>query len=133
MKTIVLILAVLISGCDQTPGFAYTKDQLVKAIIGEAEGEPQMGKEAVACAIHYRGTLKGVYGLHNPRILKHLYSRSTWGNVLRAVESAQDQEYCEGLINGAQYWEGTKFPIPYWAKSMTMTAVIGNQRFFRKD
>jgi hypothetical protein len=103
----------------------------IKAIIGEAEGEPQEGKEAVACAIHYRGNLAGVYGLHAPRVKKHLYSRQTWDNAVLAVYMAQDQEYCEGLIHGAQYWEGTAFPMPYWTQGMIVTAHIGHQIFFK--
>lgn len=107
--------------------------QLVKAVLGEAEGEPQVGKEAVACAINNRGSLTGVFGLHNPRVLKHLYSRDSYHNAVVAVWMAQDAQYCTKLIKGAQFWEGTRYPLPYWAKSMTLTAVIGNQRFFRKD
>lgn len=112
---------------------AYTQDEAVRAVIGEAEGEPQEGKEAVACAIHNRGTLKGVYGLHALRVINKEYSRKTWENAVVAVEMAEDQEYCESLIHGAQYWEGTAFPVPYWARGMKVTAIIGHQRFFRKD
>lgn len=149
MIKLVLIMALLsMGGCDD-PVFAtgtlrlaaaarndarVSYDlQLVKAVLGEAEGEPQEGKEAVACAIHNRGTLRGVYGLRNPRVLKHLYSRASFDNAVVAVYMAQDQEYCEALIKGAQFWEGTDFPTPYWAKSMKLTAVIGKQKFFRKD
>lgn len=129
---VLMLMLLLIQGCEQ-PSFAYTKMDMVKAIIGEAEGEPQEGKEAVACAINNRFTLSGVYGLKAPRVLKHLYSHTTWDNAVVALWMAEDQHYCAGLIHGAQYWEGTAFPIPYWAKTMTLTAVIGNQRFFRKD
>lgn len=131
MKIFLLVL-VLLSGCAHA-AFAYTKFDAVRAVIGEAEGEPQQGKEAIACAIHYRGTLTGVFGLHAPRVRRHLYSQNTWDNAVIAVWMAEDQEYCEGLINGAQYWEGSSFPTPYWAKTMKLTAVIGHQKFYRKD
>jgi hypothetical protein len=112
---------------------AYTFVDEVKAVIGEAEGEPQQGKEAVACAIHNRGTLKGVYGLRAPRVANELYSVRTWHDAVIAVYTAQDEAYCNGLIHGAQYWEGTAFKTPLWARKMTLTATIGHQRFYRKD
>lgn len=127
--TIGIVMFLMLRGC----AFAYTQEDTIKAVIGEAEGESQEGKEAVACAIHYRGSLKGVYGLRASRVINHKYSLKTYKQARQAVEIADDREYCEGLINGAQYWEGTYFPTPYWAKSMTLTAVIGHQRFYRKD
>lgn len=133
MRLILLTLIVLLLCSCEDPAFSYSKLDMVKAVIGEAEGEPDNGQEAVACAIHNRGTLTGVYGLHAPRVRKHQYSRAAYENAVVAVWMAEDQEYCEGLIHGAQFWEGKAFPVPYWAKSMTLTAVIGNQRFFRKD
>ena len=125
---LVLVVMCLMAGCAQ----AYTVKDEIKAVIGESEGEPFQGKVAVACAIHFRGTLHGVYGLHAPRVVHHKYSQKTYKDAVKAVEMSQDQDYCQGLISGAQYWEGTKFPLPYWAKSMTVTAVIGNQKFFRE-
>lgn len=127
-KVGLLMAFMVVCGCS----YAYTPQQAILAVIGEAEGESQHGKEAVACAIHNRGTLQGVYGLHAPRVKNHLYSSKTYDNAKRAVEIAEDQEYCNGLVNGAQYWEGTKFKTPYWAKNMQVTAVIGNQKFFRE-
>lgn len=111
---------------------SYTNHDAILAVIGEAEGESQEGKEAVACAIHYRGTLQGVYGLRANRVLHHKYSKLTYNNAKRAVEMAEDQEYCEGLVHGAADWEGTSFPLPYWAISMKVVAIIGHQKFFKK-
>lgn len=122
----------LLCGCND-PAFAYTEKDAIKAVIGEAEGESQEGKKAVACAIHYRGTLKGVYGLTAKRVLNHKYSELTYRNAKQAVEASNDEEYCEGLVKGAQYWEGISFPTPSWAKNMTLTTIIGNQRFYRKE
>jgi hypothetical protein len=150
MKSIYLTMAVfLMAGCNDpllanVSGPSILVDRgstkeynariaLVKAVIGEAEGEPQEGKEAVACALHNRGTLAGVYGLRAPRVRKHLYSKSTWEDAVVAVWMADNHDYCDSIIHGAQFWEGTRFPTPYWAKSMQLTAVIGHQRFYRKD
>ena len=106
---------------------AYTQEDAVKAVIGEAEGEGYKGMLAVSGAIRNRGTLQGVYGLHAPRVLKHKYSELTYNTALKAWNASRHID----ISNGAKYWEGTRFPIPYWAKNMRVTAIIGNQKFFR--
>ena len=109
----------------------------VLAVIGEAEGEPPQGKEAVACALNNRGTLYGVYGLRAKRVVHHLYSLDTYNNAWVAVYMAQDVGYCEQLIHGAQFWGSTIYD-EHWIKTMQKqgyvhTATIGNQSFYRKD
>ena len=123
----------LFSGC----AYSYTQEQAINAVIGEAEGEPQIGKEAVACAIHNRGYLTGVYGLHAPRVVKHMYSPHTYKMARQAVIVAKDQGYCEGLVNGAQYWASLKVDQSWIHKMLAMgyvhTATYGGQAFFRKN
>lgn len=128
-----ILFSIMILLFINTTVHAYTEQDVINAVIGEAEGEPQQGKEAVACAIHYRGNLSGVYGLKAYRVIHHKYSHKTYVQAKRAMNVAEDKEYCEGLINGAQYWEGTAFPTPSWARNMTLTAVIGNQKFYRDN
>ena len=116
---------------------AYTLSEEVLAVIGEAEGEPPQGQEAVACALNNRGTLYGVYGLRAKRVVHHLYSQSTYNNAWVAVYMAQDVGYCEQLIHGAQFWGSTIYD-EHWIKTMQKqgyvhTATIGNQSFYRKD
>ncbi len=136
MKILIITIAVLAcAGCNDPlmAAAAWSRTNMVKAIIGEAEGEAQEGMDTIACAIKNRGTLHGVYGLYSKRVEERLYSRETWNKALLALWMAEDPQYCDQLIHGAQYWEGSKFKTPYWAKHMTLTAVIGNQRFYRKD
>lgn len=128
-----IIYLLVIPGCAQ----AYTEQDAIKAVIGEAEGESMEGKEAVACAIHYRGYLTGIYGLKAPRVIHHKYSRKTYLEAKQAVEMAEDQEFCEGMVNGAQYWGSLKVDKDWINKMRSMgyihTATYGNQAFFRKD
>lgn len=112
---------------------AYTQEEEIKAIIGEAEGEPQTGRVAVACAINNRRSLQGVYGLHAYRVTHKLYTNMVYNDVIRDIKIAEDKNYCDDLIHGAQYWEGTNFKTPYWARKMKLTAIIGHQRFYRED
>ena len=55
----------------------------VKAIIGEAGGEPYAAQVAVASALRHRGTLNGVYGVNNPCVKRApsyaiLRARKAW-------------------------------------------------------
>jgi len=99
--------------------------QAVKAIIGEAEGEPFVGKVAVAEAIRNRGHLKGVYGVKSPRVKKA--SLKVW----KDAEKAWQESKKSNLVNGADHWESVDFPVPSWSKSMTKTATIGKHVFYR--
>jgi hypothetical protein len=117
---------------------AVVKERMVNAIIGEAEGESQQGKLAVACAIINRTALfgsfdkamRGVYGERSPRVLQRKYSGTTFVNAVRAYEDALNVGTCD-FIDGATHWEGTAFKKPYWADKMTETATVGNQVFYK--
>lgn len=141
---IVLLMALLVmcvlAGCAQ----AYTEDQAIKAIIGEAEGEGYQGMLAIGCGIRNRGTLNGVYGLLAPRVIHHKYSQrvkdmavSSWDisgmyHPMIALDNYKPVDICYSLIKGAQYWEGDRFPMPYWTQGMIVTAHIGHQIFFKE-
>jgi hypothetical protein len=103
----------------------------INAIIGEAEGEGAVGMEAVACAIRNRGHLKGVYGEKAPRVVKRLYSDKIYILAKSAWVVSENVSRCDKLVHGATHWEGTAFKTPYWAKSMSLVATVGNQRFYR--
>jgi len=99
--------------------------QAITAIIGEAEGEPFIGKVAVAEAIRNRKTLKGVYGLRSPRVKKA--SKKVWLEAERAwLESEKSN-----LVKGADHWESIDFKVPGWAKGMIVTAQIGKHTFYK--
>ena len=117
------------------PGVSHAseidKSKFVDACIGEAEGEPYIGKLAVSCAIRNRGSLIGVYGVNSPRVKLHKYSSKVFVDCVRACEESKYTDNC-GFIHGATAWEGVKFKTPYWAVRMQQTAIIGNQRFYRR-
>jgi hypothetical protein len=117
--------------------WAYTLEQSVKAVIGEAENQGQVGMDAVACAISNRGTLSGVYGLHSFRVRKHLYSHSTYNKALKAVLRAKSPSYCTELIHGATGWGNNKdvesFKHTTWFPSVYFTAHIGDHWFYGTD
>jgi hypothetical protein len=100
------------------------------AIIGEAEDQGYKGMQAVAHAIRNRGTLKGVYGLHAPRVTKKLFSPSTFHNASLAwVGSKTEQDF----THGATHWEAVqRYGFPSWARNMIATIKIKDHTFFKK-
>lgn len=130
---------------------AIPQDKAVLAVMGEGEGETFQGKLALSYALINRGHLKGVYALDNivykggnyyKRVsLKSKYYKRTglrlrlipktaYIDALKAYNQAMSNP-SKDITHGADHWEGTAFKIPSWAKNMTHTVTIGNQRFYR--
>lgn len=125
------VLTVIILLFFTTKAVAFTHEQAVKAIIGEAENQGSQGMLYVACAIHNRGTLKGVFGLHAPRIVNHKYSNNIYNQAELAWEKSEAPEACSELA-GAKNWENTDaFGVPYWAKGMKVVLVYKDHKFFK--
>jgi hypothetical protein len=131
MRITYLVLIIVLYGCWSAYAERIPKERAVNAIIGEAEGEGYRGMLAVACAIRNRGSLRGVYGERSKRVVNHLYDDDTKRMAYGAWFVSQDDGLCEELIHGATHWEGTSFKTPWWAEHKQVTAVIGNQRFYK--
>lgn len=100
----------------------------ILAVIGEAENQGYKGQLLVSSAIRNRGTLKGVYGLHAPRVKNHLYSQATYDQCRKAWLASAGKDYAMGATN----WENVHaFGEPYWAKSMTIVMEYKDHRFFK--
>lgn len=105
---------------------AVMPEMAIRAIIGEAAGEPYIGKVALAEAIRNRASLKGVYGLKRDSFISaqpkwvHEQARKAWF-------ASADSNY----VKGADHWESTDFRDPYWAKGMIVTAEIGKHKFYK--
>ena len=79
MKRSILILSLLASLSAQ----AVPESQAIKAILGEAGGEPYAAQCAIASSIRLRGGLQGVYGANNPCVKRApsyaiLRARKAW-------------------------------------------------------
>jgi len=110
------------------PAHAFTDKQAIKAIIGEAENQGYEGMLAVAGAIRNRGTLKGVYGLHAPRVKNHRYTAQIYSQAAQAWAESEKRD----ITHGARFWENTTaFGVPYWAKGMTVVLVVKDHKFFK--
>lgn len=109
---------------------------VILSIIGEAEGESQTGKNAIACVIHNRGSLTGVYGLNSYRVKNRLYSKNTYKNAVYAWKSAQDEEYCQALIGNSTGWGNDNdieiFKTKRWWKNCIIVKHIGHHWFYEE-
>ena len=109
-------------------GAELPKDQVIRAMIGEASNQGYEGLYAISCAIRNRGTLNGVYGAK----AKHVDSEPSW--VWKLAERAYLASF-KGIdvTNGATHWESIDFKTPYWAKDMVVTARIGKHIFYKES
>jgi hypothetical protein len=120
------------------PSFALTEVsstsyKAVNAILGEAEGEPFLGKVALGEALRTRlkiyGDFRGVYGLSSTRLSKA--SARARAECLRAWRESG----ASSLVADCDVW-GTdsdikKFKKTRWFKSYEFVRKIGNHSFFR--
>lgn len=144
LSSLFILLAIVLQGCN-----AYALDipeeQAIKAIIGEAENQGYDGMLAVACAIRNRGTLKGVYGLKSPRVVKGLYTKGTWLQAKTAWVTSKElietpnclyfkgRPICPSgdVVYGANSWENINaFGKPYWVDTCQPTVLIKDHQFY---
>ena len=97
----------------------------VRAIVGEAAGEPYVAKVAVAAAIRNRGTLDGVYGVKATMADR----QPSW--VWRDARRAWSESLTNDPTHGASFWESVDFKTPKWARKMHRTVQIGKTVFYK--
>lgn len=129
----VLLAVIFIGGCiNSHPAHAFSDQEAIKAVIGEAENQGYKGMAYVSCAIRNRGTLQGVYGIRAPRVKKHLYSQETYKQATEAWQRSKVDAICKD-IQGATNWENiTAFGKPYWTKGMVETLRYKDHVFYVK-
>ncbi len=112
---------------------AYTDQEAILSIIGEAESEPYLGKVAIAASIVNRGHLRGVYGLKSVRVLQHKYSQDVYDEAKLAWEYVKK--------NGVGNWQATgwgnagdiaQFKRKGWFKNCEVVAHVGSHWFYKE-
>ena len=138
MKSALLISLLLLCG-SVAQAKPIESTQAVRAILGEAEGEPYRGKVALAYALKNRGKLTGVYG-HKAISLRfggyyrggRKIDKKVVKEAINAWEWASSHPD-EDITHGADHWENvTAFGTPKWAHGMWVTLIIGNHHFFKE-
>ena len=132
---ITILIAIMVTwtfvyycNADEIP---FTKENIIRAAVGEASGEGYQGLLAVATAIYNRGTLKGVYGVN----AKHIESEPEW--VWTMASRAQKQAkkaYFEGVpMHSGTHWENIKaFGTPYWVEDMIKVYEYKDHIFYKE-
>jgi len=124
MKT-TLLLILLALPCSA----AVTQDQMIRALIGEAGGESLKTQTAVAEVIRHRvatyGSLRGVYGLHNPVVAKA--SPATWAKARKAFAASATSHLVPA---GTLYFGGDRLDDGYF-RHCTRVAHYGRVSFYQ--
>jgi spore germination cell wall hydrolase CwlJ-like protein len=130
MKKLLLIILLTVSGYVSASSIPDSK--AIAAIIGEAEGESLQGKIAVAEVIRNRGSLKGIYGVSAPRVLKKLYSAQTLADATRAWELSKTSNLTGGAMGWGNAADIRKFKTQRWFKKCRVVKQIGNHYFWKE-
>lgn len=91
----------------------------VRAIVGEAAGQPYAVKLGVAAAIRHRGTLRGVYGL----TAAHNATEPAW--VWRDARRAWTESATTDPVKGADHFGNASDVAKGTFAGMTLVAIIG--------
>jgi hypothetical protein len=103
-------------------------EKAAQAIVGEAAGEDFKSKLAIAGALRNRGTLDGVRGAKNMRMIM---AQPAW--VLRDARAAWAQSATNDISRGGRFWESANFKRPAWSIGMTETAHVGKFIFYKPE
>ena len=148
-----ILTAISFWGYRMIKKYAFTKDEteimyLAKTIWGEARGESLKGQQAVANVIMNRVKRGGWYGATVEEVVLKPYQFSCWNDTdpnfakLQNLKSDDPQlATAKQIATKAYYGEldditggavnyHAKSVTPYWAKTMTQTATIGNHIFY---
>lgn len=122
----------LFSGC--VMGQEIPDQKAIKAIIGEAENQGFEGLLAIAHAIRNRGNLKGVYGIHAPRVRHHLYSPEILREATQAwQQSAIDYDITHGSTGWGSIHDIQKFEMCRWWEHCVITVKIKDHIFYKEQ
>ena len=128
-----LIVFAALSSCTPAPAAVvrYTDSKAIAAIIGEAENQSLDGMIAVGEVIRNRGSLKGIYGVSAPRVVKKLYSADTLMKATKAWQMSKTSN----LTDGADGWGNASdiriFKTQKWFKKCHVTKKIGDHYFWK--
>ena len=124
-KTTPFICALVVTLISVEVGLAQLSEKQIElAVLGEARGEPEAGKTALAEALRNRNRMGGVYGYD-----AELKARA---ETERAVQKSRTSD----IVKGADVW-GTdedvkKFKKSKWFSRYEFVCRIGRHNFYRR-
>lgn len=119
-KKWVAVVAIMLL-CSQA--YAMSDAEAIRCVMGEARNQDYTTQVATAEALRNRGTTDGVYGCSDD------FTEPV--KVWKIAERAWYESATTNLTNGADSWESTDFPTPYWAKGKKILAHFGKHLFYR--
>lgn len=150
MRVLIVIAAIYLAYRIAKKGYDMTEDQadyMARTLYGEARGEGARGMQAVANVIMNRVKQGGWFGASVKDVVLKPKQFSCWNEndvnrtIILNANSAQlatARNIAERVISGelpditggATHYHA-KSITPYWAKSLTKTATIGNHVFYK--
>lgn len=108
------------------PAHAYTNEEAVNAIIGEAAGEPFIGQVSVGEVIRRRGSLRGVYGA----TAKRTHTKIEIATARRAWAASEASCYVPGAMGWGNAADIKKFQKTKWFKNCKIVKQIAHHYFW---
>lgn len=127
-----LCLFFIFQGCGLVHAEPLTDKTAVLAVIGEAEGESQTCRIAIAETIRKRGSLKGIYGAHSKRVLAHKYSNKSFLLARAAWWDSQHTNYSKGASGWGNKSDLVKFKKCGWFRNCQVVAQIDGTYFWKE-
>lgn len=128
MKKLFFFALVLLKGCSPCPAAEIAAKEAARAIIGEAASENYQTKLAIASAIRNRGTLAGVLGYRNWKMVARQPE-----SVFEAANRAWSESKTNNTVHGATHFECRRFKTPYWARRLKPVATVGRFDFYKLE
>lgn len=109
------------------PAEAYTDQQAVQTIVGEASNQGFKGMVCVGEVIRHNSSLNGFYGL---KAMNHRHEPVwVWKQARKAWQASLKSNY----TGGANHFENiTAFGEPYWVKRCKLTFIYKDHKFYRE-
>lgn len=106
---------------------AYTNEEAIKTIVGEASNQGFKGMVAVGEVIRTKGSLKGFYGLH----ASHSAHEPKW--VWKQARKAWLASKTTHITHYAEHFENIHtFGKPYWVKNCVKTFEYKDHIFYKE-
>ena len=106
---------------------AYTDQEAIRTIVGEASNQGFKGMICVGEVIRQNSSLRGFYGLHASHSLKE--PARIWALAKQAWISSKNTNF----TNHANHFENIHaFGEPYWVKRCVLTFEYRDHKFYRE-
>jgi len=104
----------------------FTDSNCVRSIVGESAGEPYKTKLGIACVIRNRGSLQGVYGYSNSKMIDKQSIK-----IFNDCKRAWAESLTNNIVPTAKYWGGP-MDISYFEIKLHKKPIltIGKTRFY---